>query len=83
MQNSYSDFQEHPLKRQKLNPYTLIIPPVSRKRKFQPVILPTTCRQEMKKQKLYEYCSKRTTPKNIYDFLIISSLPNCIHRYIK
>lgn len=44
----------------------------------------TTCREEMtKKQKLSDYWNGRNQPTDKYDFLIISSMPNCIHRYIK
>jgi hypothetical protein len=42
-----------------------------------------TYEEVIKKQKLSEYWSGRTAPIDNYDFLIISSIPNCIHRYIK
>lgn len=44
----------------------------------------TSCRQEMiKRQNYIDYWSGRTQPIDKYDFLIISGMPNCIHRYIK
>jgi len=42
-----------------------------------------SCAREMaKKQKISEYWSGRTAPRDKYDFLIISSMSNCIYRYI-
>jgi hypothetical protein len=39
-------------------------------------------KQLLKKQKLTNYWHGRTEPINKYDLLIISSMTNCIHRYI-
>ena len=49
-----------------------------------PAIYPAVCRDEMAKFKNYsDYWSGRTSPADRYDFLIISSMPDSIHRYIK
>jgi hypothetical protein len=49
-----------------------------------PATYPKTCRDEMSKFKNHEdYWSGRTTPADQYDFLIISGMPDAIHRYIK
>lgn len=86
--DSYREINEPPIKRRRLDPL-----PQPRPQQYHQKIKkrkspagewhPGSCIQEMKKTNISEYWSGRTTQKDIYDFLIISSLPNCIHRYIK
>lgn len=91
MQNSFGDTQQ-PNKRRKLNqpgvqfpswhspPRPIYFQIPNRKRKLDGM----SCRQEMlKKPKKFNYSNRRHFPIDKYDFLIISSMPNCIHRYIK
>ena len=49
-----------------------------------PATYPAGCRDDLLKFKNYsDYWSGRTSPLDPYDFLIISSMPDSIHRYIK
>ena len=49
-----------------------------------PAMYPAACRDDLLKFKNYsDYWSGRTSPADQYDFLIISSMPDAVHRYIK
>ena len=49
-----------------------------------PAMYPASCRDDLLKFKNHsDYWAGRTLPADQYDFLIISSMPDAIHRYIK